>query len=286
MVMEEVSRPNFENGQIYPALIVGVWPGKKSKRLEDGSQEHLSGYDVLILIKGDNGVIEPREWFLYLEGNVYYHKSALSCLMRAVLNTEEDGQDLEKLVKLYGYNYYSNLVGVSLRVQIKRKDRGYCIISQLYPCSEQDPGLVLTKEELSSIPSIFWEGVAGKFITLDKTAGEEGRVIPDLSVYLNGVLLNDSVPQKYLLYREFFSLLLEEYPNSRVRQQWLVEAIREGRVKDTSINSLSQDLGLNRADVSRSLGFRNFLEWMVSEGRATLVKEAGDCYLKGVCLKF
>lgn len=286
MVMEELNKPNFENGQIYPALIVGVWPGKKSKRLEDGSQEHLSGYDVLILIKGDNGVIKPREWFLYLEGNIYYHKSALSCLMHAVLNTEEDGQDLEKLVKLYGFNYYSNLVGVSLRVQIKRKDKGYCTINQLYPCTEQEPGLVLTKEELSSIPSIFWEVVAGKYITLDKTSGEEGRVIPGLSVYLNGVLINDSVPQKYLLYRELFSLLLEEYPNSRVRQQWLVEAIREGRVKDTSINSLSQELGLNRTDMSRSLGFRNFLEWMVSEGRASLVKEAGDCYLKGVCLKF
>lgn len=160
------SKPAFEHGECYPAMIAGIWTARGSWQ-----SDAFDGIALLFLVKDDNGNVVPRaSKFIKFYGgyNVFNGKTAYAQLMCGLLGKVCEGEVLKKAVIDAGFADLGALVGTPCTVRMGVKTSGYAVISDVLGATPRRPGL--TKEELPATLEVDLARVFGKFIEIPDTS--------------------------------------------------------------------------------------------------------------------
>lgn len=160
---------SFEDGDNYPAIIVGIWEAETQYREEPARH----GIAPIILVKDEEDTLIPLAGkFLRLENgfNCFSEKANFAKLMQGLLGVKCVGVELQKAVLESEFKDIKQIVGCacSARIRLKTNDKGktYPYIEELMKTTEKRRGLSMNN--IPNAPDIDPEKVFGKLITLPK----------------------------------------------------------------------------------------------------------------------
>lgn len=158
---------SFEDGDNYPAIIVGLWAATTQYRDEPARR----GFAPLILVKDEEDSLIPLAGkFLRLEKgfNCFSEKANFAKLMQGLLGVKCAGVELQRAVLESDFKDIKQIVGraCSARIRLKTNDKGttYPYIEELMKTTEKRRGLCANN--IPNAPDIDPEKVFGKLITL------------------------------------------------------------------------------------------------------------------------
>ena len=160
---------SFEDGDNYPAIIVGIWEAETQYREEPVRH----GIAPIVLVKDEEDALIPLAGkFLRLETgfNCFSEKANFAKLMQGLLGVKCVGAELQKAVLESEFKDIKQIVGraCSARIRLKTNDKGktYPYIEELMKTTEKRRGLSMNN--IPNAPDIDPEKVFGKLITLPK----------------------------------------------------------------------------------------------------------------------
>lgn len=160
---------SFEDGENYPAIIVGIWEAETQYREEPTRH----GIAPIVLVKDEEDALIPLAGkFLRLESgfNCFGEKANFAKLMQGLLGVKCVGAELQKAVLESEFKDIKQIVGraCSARIRLKTNDKGktYPYIEELMKTTEKRRGLSMNN--IPNAPDIDPKKVFGKLITLPK----------------------------------------------------------------------------------------------------------------------